>query len=165
MKSRTPFAFALGVAAAAWLGAAPAAQPAPEPATMHIHGTFDVKIQPQQPDNAQAQAAQISRLSLDKRYHGALDATGLGEMLASGDGSRSGAYVAIEKVTGALHGRKGSFVLVHSAVMSEGVPTRWSVDVVPDSGTGQLEGLAGAMRITIVDGKHFYDFDYSLPIP
>lgn len=165
MKSRTTFAFALGVAAAAWLGAASAAQPATEPAAMHVHGTFDVDIHPQQPDNIQAQASQVSRLSLDKRYHGALDASAQGEMLASGDGSRSGAYVAIEKVTGALHGRKGGFVLVHSAVMSEGVPTRWSVDVVPDSGTGQLAGLAGAMRITIADGKHFYDFDYTLPEP
>lgn len=165
MKSRAPFAFAFGVAAAAWLGTVAAAQPAPEPTDMHMHGIFDVDIHPQQPDNAQAQAAQISRLSIDKRYHGALDASGQGEMLASGDGSQSGAYVAIEKVTGALRGRKGSFVLVHSAVMSNGIPAQWSVAVVPDSGTGQLTGLAGAMRITIADGKHFYDFDYSLPEP
>lgn len=165
MKSRTPFAFAFGMAAAAWLGAAIAARPAPEPTTMHVHGAFDVKVQPQQPDNAQAQAAQLGRLSIDKRYHGALDAIGQGEMLASGDGSQSGAYVAIEKVTGALHSRKGSFVLVHSAVMSNGVPTQWSVAVVPDSGTGQLADLSGTMRITIADGKHFYDFEYSLPEP
>jgi len=84
-------------------------------------------------------------------------------MLASSDGGKSGAYVAIEKITGTLQDRKGSFVLLHSAVMDQGVPVNWSVAVVPDSGTGQLQGISGTMKITIADGKHFYDFDYSLP--
>lgn len=86
-------------------------------------------------------------------------------MLASGDAGQSGAYVAIEKVTGSLHDRRGSFVLVHSAVMNRGVPESWAVAVVPDSGTEQLAGLSGTMKITIENGKHFYDLSYTLPEP
>lgn len=133
--------------------------------TMHAQGSFDVKIKPQQADNPEAKAAQLARLSIDKQFHGALEATSTGEMLASSDGVGSGAYVALEKVTGVLQGRKGSFVLLHSAVMTQGTPRQWSVTVVPDSGTDQLHGLAGAMTITITDGKHDYDFAYTLPAP
>lgn len=131
---------------------------------MHANGRFDVKVQPQRPDNPQAQAAGLGRLSLDKQFHGALDARSQGEMLSSGDdATRSGAYVAIEKVDGALDGRRGSFVLMHHAVMVKGTPGNWAVEVVPDSGTGELAGLCGSMTITITGGEHFYDFEYTLP--
>jgi hypothetical protein len=140
-----------------------AATPSKEPATMHAQGKFDVKVKPQTPDNPEAQASGLSRLSLDKRFHGVLDATSKGEMLASGDGTRSGAYVALETVTGTLQGRSGSFVLMHSAVMRQGVPENWSVTVVADSGTGELTGLEGAMKIVIADGVHSYEFEYTLP--
>ncbi len=160
VKSRVYIA--LGFVTAVWLSAA-AAPRSKEPAIMHANGAFDVKVKPQKTDNPEALAAGVSRLSLDKRFHGALEATSKGEMLATGDGEQSGAYVAIEKVTGSLQGRPGSFVLVHSAVMRQGVPENWSVTVVPDSGTEQLAGLSGTMQITITDGKHFYDFRYRLP--
>ena len=130
---------------------------------MHAQGRFDVKVAPQTPDNPQAQSAGLARLSIDKRFHGPLEATSQGEMLASGDGAQSGAYVALEKVTGALDGRRGIFVLMHSAVMVRGVPQNWSVVVVAASGTEELAGLAGSMTITIADGNHSYDFGYSLP--
>ncbi len=160
MKSLTLLLVGLAAAAS---GATAASSPHTEPTPMHAAGTFDVKVVPRTSDNAQAEAAGLSRLSLSKSFHGALEATGEGEMLASGDGTRSGAYVAIERVTGTLQGRSGSFVLVHRAVMNQGVPQDWSVAVVPDSGTDALQGLSGAMRITITDGKHFYDFEYALP--
>jgi hypothetical protein len=130
---------------------------------MDASGSFDVKLEQQKIDNPQAQAAGIGRLSLDKQYHGTLAAVGKGEMLATGDGQQSGAYVAIERVTGTLQGRSGSFALVHHAVMKRGVPESWSVTVVPDSGTEQLAGLSGTMKITIDGGKHLYDFHYTLP--
>lgn len=133
--------------------------------TMHATGTFEVKVQPQTADNPQAQAAELGRLSLDKRFHGALDGQSQGEMLASGDGKVSGAYVALEKFTGTVDGRRGSFVLMHRAALRQGKPEHWSVLVVADSGTEQLAGLEGEMRIRIEDGKHFYDFDYRLPAP
>ena len=84
-------------------------------------------------------------------------------MLATGDSQQSGAYVAIERVTGTLQGRSGSFALVHSAAMKRGVPENWSVAVVPDSGTEQLIGLSGTLKITIDGGKHLYDFHFTLP--
>ena len=128
------------------------------------HGTFEVKVAPQSPDNPPAQGAGLARLSLDKRYSGSLEATGQGEMLADGGGNRKdGAYVALERVTGTLDGRAGSFALVHRALMRDGTPEGWSVVVVPGSGTGALAGLEGSLRITIEHGTHFYDLEYTLP--
>ncbi|MEJ1095124.1 MULTISPECIES: DUF3224 domain-containing protein [unclassified Pseudoxanthomonas] len=140
-----------------------AAQTPKESFPMQASGTFDVKVVPQTPDNAPAQSSGVARLSLDKQFHGDLEATSQGEMLASGDGTQSGAYVAIEKVNGSLHGQGGSFVLVHRALMVQGTPQEWTVAVVPDSGTGALRGISGSMRIEITEGKHFYRFDYALP--
>ena len=132
--------------------------------TQHARGTFNVKVQPQVPDNAPAKSATgLSRLSLDKTFTGALDATGAGEMLAAGSADhQQGAYVALEIITGTLDGRKGSFACVHRALMRDGVPEEWTVTVVPGSGTGELAGLEGAMTITITQGRHDYDFAYRL---
>jgi hypothetical protein len=126
-------------------------------------GPFEVKINPQPPDE-KAGGAAIGRMLLDKRFHGDLEATSKGTMLAAGTGAKnsSGGYVALEIVTGTLKGHTGTFVLQHSATMNRGVPNL-SVTVVPDSGTGQLTGLAGKMNINIVDGKHSYDLEYTLP--
>lgn len=130
--------------------------------TRHATGTFDVKVNPQKPDNKEAEAANFSRMSLDKQFHGDLEATSKGEMLgAMGEVKGSGGYVALERVTGTLNGRKGSFVLQHSGTMVHGVPTM-SVTVVPDSGTGELAGISGAMTIRIEQGKHYYDFEYQI---
>lgn len=127
-------------------------------------GIFEVKAAPQAPDNPPAEAAGVGRLSLVKRYHGALDATGNGEMLAVGGGSqKDGAYVAMERVTGRLDGQRGSFALVHRALLRDNVPQEWTVAVVPGSGTGALSGLEGSLQIRISDGKHHYDFEYTLP--
>jgi hypothetical protein len=130
---------------------------------IHATGPFEVKIDPQPPDEKGGGAA-IGRMLLDKQFHGDLEATSKGTMLAAGTGAKnsSGGYVALEIVTGSLKGRTGTFVLQHSATMNRGVP-QLSITVVPDSGTGQLTGLAGKMKINIADGKHSYDFEYTLP--
>ena len=130
---------------------------------MHAAGQFEVTVAPQAADHPAARASGLARLSIDKRFSGPLEATSAGEMLASGDGTRSGAYVALEKVDGTLDGRAGSFVLMHSAVMWRGTPRDWSVTVVPDSATGALEGLTGSMTIRIEGGKHYYELEYALP--
>lgn len=130
---------------------------------MHAAGRFEVKVAPQAADHPAAKTSGLARLSIDKRFSGPLEAVSAGEMLASGDGTHSGAYVALEKVSGMLEGREGSFVLMHSAVMLRGTPTDWSVTVVPDSATGELEGLTGSMTIRIEGGKHYYEFEYQLP--
>jgi len=127
----------------------------------HASGSFEVKLVPQPASEEEAKTA-FGRMSIDKQFHGDLEGTSKGMMLASGSAQKSGAYVALEKVTGTLKGRSGSFVLQHSATMTRGTP-QLSITVVPDSGTGQLEGLAGNMNIKITDGKHFYEFDYTLP--
>jgi hypothetical protein len=130
---------------------------------MQAAGYFDITLTPQQADNPQAQAAALTRLSIEKHYHGGIEGVGQGEMLACGDGKQHGAYVAIEKVTGTLDGRSGSFALVHRAGMSRGVPENWTITVVPESGTGQLAGISGTLTITKQDGKHFYELQYTLP--
>lgn len=129
--------------------------------TTRAHGTFDVKLNPL-PTSDTTEGSPLARMSLDKRFQGDLAGASKGEMLAAGTAIKTSAgYVAIERVIGTLHGRDGSFVLQHSSTMTRGVPHQ-SIVVVPDSGTGALEGIAGSMVITITAGKHFYDFDYTL---
>jgi hypothetical protein len=125
-------------------------------------GTFEVKLAPQKADNPQAEAAGLGRMSLDKQFHGDLEATGQGEMLSVLDREKgSGGYVAMERVNGKLQGREGSFVLQHNATMNRGA-AKMDILVVPDTGTGQLAGISGSMTIRIEGGQHFYDFEYSL---
>lgn len=130
--------------------------------TQHIKGSFDVKLTPQTSPGKPADAVP-GRMSIDKQFNGELDAHSVGEMLAAmGNVKGSAGYVAIEQVTGKLQGRSGTFVLQHTGTMNRGA-AQLSVTVVPDSGTGELTGLEGSMKIDIVDGKHFYEFDYTLP--
>jgi Protein of unknown function (DUF3224) len=141
---------ALGLATAALS----AAQPTPEPRPTHAAGAFDVKMTP----------AGETRFTLDKSYRGDLTATATGEMLVAMTATEGSAgYVAIEKVTGTLAGRTGTFHLQHTGTMNRGKPTL-SITVVPDSGTAGLTGLTGSMAIQIgADGSHAYTFDYTLP--
>lgn len=130
--------------------------------TNRASGTFEVKVNAQIPHHKD-EAAPLGRMSIDKQFQGDLDATSKGEMLAAGTEVKGSAgYVAMERVTGKLHGRNGTFVLQHSGTMNRGIP-QLTVTVVPDSGTDQLKGLVGKMAIKIDGGRHFYDFAYTLP--
>lgn len=132
------------------------------PSTHHAAGTFEVTLSPQ-PASSPTPGATLGRMLLDKRYHGDLEGTAQGQMLSAGTGTQGSAgYVAIEHVVGRLHGRNGSFVLQHHGLMNRGTP-QLSIVVVPDSGTGELQGLAGTMDIRITEGRHFYSFDCTLP--
>jgi len=124
-----------------------------------ITGAFDVTLAPQT-DEPGVSDPVIGRLSLDKRFHGDLDATSRGMMLGVRTAvTGSAGYVAMERVVGTLDGKSGSFVLQHSSTMTRGEPTQ-SVTVVPDSGTDGLAGLCGTMTIANKDGKHTYHFAY-----
>jgi hypothetical protein len=131
--------------------------------TTRATGPFDVKLNPLTAYDT-TPGSTLGRFSLDKQYHGDLEATAKGEMLSAGTSMKNSAgYVAIERVTGTLHGRRGEFVLQHSGTMNRGAP-HLTVSVVPDSGTDQLVGLTGSLSINIApDGKHSYEFDYTLP--
>ena len=125
-------------------------------------GSFDVHLTPDGAPNV-APGSTLAGLTLDKTFRGDLDATSAGRMLSAGtDVKGSAAYVAIERVSGTLSGRTGTFVLQHNGVMTRGAG-QLSIAVVPDSGTGDLTGLAGTMSIDITEGKHFYEFEYTLP--
>jgi len=124
-------------------------------------GTFEVKLAPQATDE-QADSATLGRLSIDKQFRGDLEATSKGEMLTAMTGVKGSAgYVAIERVTGTLHGRSGTFVLQHHGIMNRGDGTL-TIGIVPDSGTDQLAGLAGSMKIIIEGGKHAYELEYTV---
>lgn len=129
----------------------------------HARGPFDVTLAPQKADNPQAEGTGIGRMSIDKQFHGDLEATSQGEMLAFRTAiANSAGYVAIERVTGTLGGRSGSFALQHSSTMNRGVPLQ-NISVVPDSGTDELKDLSGSMTIVIAEGgKHAYEFEYTL---
>jgi hypothetical protein len=129
--------------------------------TTHARGTFDVKLEPLDLYD-DSDDTLLGHLSIDKQFHGDLEATSKGEMLSAGTSTKGSAgYVAIEHVRGTLHGKAGSFVLQHSGTMTRGVPTL-TVSVVPDSGTDQLVGLVGSMTIDVTGGKHAYEFSYTL---
>lgn len=131
---------------------------------MLASGSFEVKLAPQTLTHV-AEGLPLARMSLDKTFTGDLDAVSCGEMLSAGTQVKGSAgYVAMEWVRGALHGRKGSFVLQHSAIMNRGEP-HMHIAVVPDSGTDELLGLCGELTIIIAEGKHSYHFDYSLTTP
>ena len=123
-----------------------------------ITGEFDVKINP-----ADSGDPQMGMMLLDKTYRGELHGTGKGRMLTGMTSIKDSAgYVAIERIEGELNGKKGSFLIQHSGTMAKGRQSL-TISVIPDSGTGDLVGIEGEMQIRIVDRKHFYDFEYSLP--
>lgn len=174
-------ALGAAVALAGWMAgpaqAAPeAATPSPTPTSTSTsrstpamtqivqtaQGAFDVQLTPAPPAPGN-EAAKLGRMALRKQFHGPLEATSLGEMLAfRSDTPGSAGYVAMERVEGKLDGRSGSFVLMHLGEMNRGQP-RLTVQVVPDSGTGELTGLSGTMTIDASDGKHAYEFRYQMP--
>jgi len=127
---------------------------------MHASGPFDVTVSPL-PFHTTTDPT-LGRMAIDKVLHGDLEATGHGEMLTAGASDGSGVYVAVERITGTLHGRAGSFALHHTGIMTRGKP-ELTITVVPDSGTGELAGITGTLAIHIVDGKHAYELDYTLP--
>ena len=129
--------------------------------TQHAKGTFEVTVKPVAAADSSGMD-KVKRMTLDKKFSGDLNGTGKGEMLASGTPDGSGAYVAIEQVAGTLGGRNGGFVFQHSGTMTQGA-VQLTITVVPDSGTGELAGLVGTFKIDVVGGKHFYDFEYTLP--
>ena len=131
--------------------------------TTHATGTFDVVIKPAGDDD-HTDGGALGRMLVDKVFHGDLDGRSVAQMLTGMSPSEktSGVYVAVERVTATLKGRSGTFILHHTGIMDRG-SQNLKVTVVPDSGTGQLEGISGTMTIDIRDGKHFYTFDYALP--
>lgn len=130
--------------------------------THRATGTFEVKLSPLTTHH-EDEVSGLGRLSIDKEFRGELVATSCGEMLtviSMVEGSAG--YVAMERVTGTLSGRRGSFALQHSGTMKRGTQSL-TVSVVPDSGTDELEGLAGGMSIDVMGGRHSYVLDFTLP--
>ena len=127
--------------------------------TQRVTGTFEVKITPQ---DDKSDDKTLGRMTIDKQWHGDMEGTSKGQMLTGGDVSKGSAgYVAMEKFSGTVKGRKGTFILQHSATMIKG-EGQLTITVVPDSGTDGLAGISGKLTIKIENGKHFYDFEYSL---
>jgi hypothetical protein len=132
---------------------------------MHATGTFAVKINPAESSSI-AKEASLGCMTIDKTFSGELEGSSKGEMLTGGTESTGAmAYVALERVTGKLNGRSGSFILMHNASMVKSDPSSGALQVVvvPHSGSGDLSGITGAMKIAIEGGKHNYDFEYQLP--
>jgi len=128
-----------------------------------IKGSFDVQRHVE-PGYDMGDGVELGHFRFEKRFHGALDATSVVHMLAVGTPVQgSAAYVAIERVNGTLEGLRGTFFLQHNGVMERGEGTL-ALTVVPDSGTGELSGLTGSMKIDIDNGAHFYTFDYALSV-
>ncbi|HEX6850993.1 MAG TPA: DUF3224 domain-containing protein [Candidatus Polarisedimenticolaceae bacterium] len=134
----------------------------PARAASMAKGSFEVVLQPDG-EPAAADGVSLGRMTLDKTFSGDLSGTGKGTMLTAMTSTKGSAgYVAIERVTGTLNGKRGSFVFQHTGTMHRGAQ-QLSITVVPDSGTGELAGIEGTFKLTIAEGKHLYEFEYSLP--
>ena len=132
------------------------------PVSMHARGTFEVQIAPLLAD-AYADATTLGRMTIDKQFSGDLTGTGKGQMLTGmGTAKGSAAYSAIERVTGTLAGRSGSFLLQHTGIMHDGAQ-QLTITIVPSSGTGELAGISGTLAIIIEEKVHRYDLEYTLP--
>ncbi len=130
---------------------------------MRAEGSFDIRMHPLATHAEGADGVNLGHLTIDKECQGDIEAVSIGEMLSARCSTAGSAgYVAIEQVRGTVHGRSGSFVLQHYGMMHGGTQ-RLILEVVPDSGSGELSGIAGSMRIIIENGKHRYEFDYTLP--
>ncbi|CAN7680487.1 DUF3224 domain-containing protein [Pseudoduganella sp. LjRoot289] len=142
----------------------PEAGPAIGPEAGRVGGKFEITVAPAAPPIHEGRTA-VARMLLYKQYFGDLQATGKGEMLtARTDTKGSAAYVAIERITGTLAGRKGSFVVQHAGSMRGGA-SDLKVGIVPDSGSGELAGISGQMSLKQVERQHYYEMDYVLPAP
>lgn len=129
---------------------------------MTAKGTFEITMKAP-PAGEGAGRAAVGRMLIDKQYHGAFTGVGQGEMLSAGNpAAGSAAYVAIEHVTGTLGKLSGSFALQHAGVMHDG-DSQLSISIVPGSGTGELEGIAGTLNIDILERQHFYELACTLP--
>ena len=129
---------------------------------MRATGRFDVTLAPAGNDST-PEGPNLGRLSINKTFQGDLDGVSKGEMItAAGIAVKeSAAYSAVERVTGTLHGKKGTFALQHTGIMDRGKPSL-TITVVPDSATGELTGLTGKMDIIIEGKEHKYVFDYTM---
>jgi hypothetical protein len=126
--------------------------------TKRASGTFEVKLTPQD-DGSESVPG---RMAIDKQFQGDIEGTSKGQMLMASSGvAGSAGYVAIEKITGTVGGKPGSFYLQHNGIMTRG-EGQLAITVIPDTGTDELVGLSGTMNIIIADGKHSYEFDYSI---
>ncbi|MDP3749544.1 MAG: DUF3224 domain-containing protein [Phenylobacterium sp.] len=128
----------------------------------HARGTFDVKVTPQ-PSEENVGHSTVGRLALFKQFHGDLEGTAWGQMLTMGTAVEGSAgYVAMDHVSATLQGRQGTFALQHLGTMGRGA-MQMNITVVPDSGADELVGISGRLIIQIIEGKHYYDFEYTLP--
>jgi hypothetical protein len=163
MKKRPPVLIVLAVLASLAEGCVSIAPDAKGATAMsRATGTFEVKLAPQEA-SAEGQQAAVGRMSIDKQFSGDLVGSSKGEMLMVQTAVKGSAgYVALERVTGTLAGRSGTFLLQHTGLMAQGTPSL-TVTVIPDSGTADLVGLSGSMNIDLSTGAHLYTFDYTLP--
>lgn len=129
---------------------------------MNAKGSFEISMQPEPPFDL-VDGVSLSRVSFDKRFTGGIEGASKVQMLAARTPvENSAGYVAVERISGKLNGKAGSFVVLHTGLMNRGEPSL-TLTIVPDSGTGELAGISGSMEIGIVEGKHFYGIEYSLP--
>lgn len=129
---------------------------------MQATGEFQIQFEPQVPSFKGSNDIRIGRMSLRKKYTGALEALSVGEMLSATSPIEGHAgYIALEQISGSLGGLKGSFVVQHFGIKDPHSQDQ-RVEIVPGSGTGELINIRGAMQIRISAGKHYYELNYGL---
>ena len=136
-----------------------------EKAMHHATGTFEVKITPEAQGTAPEGGLPTARMGLSKTFSGSMQGQATGTMLSAGTpgAGKIAVYVAVDQFTGSVDGRRGGFLLLHRGTMSS-AGAKLSVEIAPDSGTGELAGIAGTLAIDPSGGQHRYDLAYTLPV-
>lgn len=122
-------------------------------------GTIDVTMEAEPPFLEQ-DGIKLQRTAVRKEFSGDMVGTSEAQMVAAYTATPGSAgYVSIEHFTGSVDGKSGSFVLQHHGLMAKG-EAELTVTIVPDSGTGDLNGISGTLEIDNDDGGHSYVLEY-----
>lgn len=105
-------------------------------------GTFEQRYREESEYAEAAEGPRLVRVQVTHTFTGQIEGEGIGEQLVLYSDTDAGSYTGLERVTGRIDGRSGSFVLQHSGIFGAGaVQASWFV--VAGSGTAELAGLAG----------------------
>jgi Protein of unknown function (DUF3224) len=125
---------------------------APQGERTHASGTIDVKSYQPTPYDQPAEGPSLVRIHVVEDFSGDIQGEGVAEFLQTTRGEDQASFVGVERVTGILAGRSGTFVLQDEGTL-EGSTVSGNWFVVPGSGTGELRGLRGEGGFTAQLGQ------------
>jgi len=118
----------------------------------HAVAKIDVKVWDPKPYDEPPAGPALVRIHVEEDFSGDIEGSGVVEFLQSQRADGSASFVGIERVSGSLGGRSGTFLFQDQGTL-EGSTVCGSWFVVPGSGTGELAGLRGEGGFTAQLGQ------------